>query len=317
MSYQVVAATESRVPDRSRMAQPDAAWAVMQDGTCQGQCSVWWSNTPQYAGHKLGVIGEYRVAEDAAADVLLHHAIKGLAAQGCSYVIGPMDQNTWHDYRFIVDSDGRPPFFLEPQPAFQGAAQFERSGFHRLAHFFSAHVDDLSIRTARIDRIRARFPETSMHLRALDKKRFVDDLKQIHKVATVAFQEHLLYQPIPESEFIAMYEPLKHQVVNDLILLAEQAGRVVGFCFAVPDLLQAVRQEPVDTVVVKTFGVLPERRLAGLGQVLLEEVQHRAAAAGFRRAIHALVVEGGAVERISRRYAAPFRRYALFGQELV
>lgn len=316
MSFQVVPTHHFFIQHRPSLAEPDAAWTVCRDGASLGQCSTWWSATPKYAGHKLGVIGGYHVEQDTAADVLLEHAMRRLVAEGCTYVVGPMEQNTWHNYRFIVDSDGRPPFFLEPFHAAGGVEQFERNGFQRLAHFVSAEVEDLSIRTVRIDRLRERFLRKSLRIRALNRQRFVADMKQIYQIAAVAFQEHLLYVPISEAQFVAMYHPLKSHVADELILLAEQAGRVVGFCFAVPDVLQATRREAVDTIVVKTFGVLPERRFAGLGQLLLEEVHHRAAAAGFRRGIHALVAEGGAVQRISGRYATPFRRYALFGKEL-
>ena len=110
--------------------------------------------------------------------------------------------------------------------------------------------------------------------------------------------------------------PLEQSILPELILIAEQAGQVIGFCFAIPDLLQATHGETIDTVIIKTFATLPERQYAGLGQILLEQTQQRAAMLGFRHGIHALVSEGGAVQKISQRYAVPFRRYALFGKEL-
>ena len=49
----------------------------------------------------------------------------------------------------------------------------------------------------------------------------------------------------------------------DLILMAERAGDLVGFMFAVPDLLQARRGESVDTIILKTMAVDPSCRAIG------------------------------------------------------
>jgi GNAT superfamily N-acetyltransferase len=299
------------------MQQADASWGVVVNGVITAQCSAWWSTSkPQFGEHVIGVIGNYRADNDESADVLISHALGQLASQGCTFVFGPMDQNTWHDYRFIIESDGRPGFFLEPHGSERGALQFNRHGFYEVARYFSASAEDLSLRSNRIDRLRPTFLARGIQIRALEKHRFIAEMKQIHRVATEAFRDHFLYTSICEDQFIDMYRPLESLVSTDLILLAEQAGRVVGFCFAVPDLLHVKRNEPLDTIIIKTFGVIPGREFAGLGQLLLEEVQHRASAVGYRRAVHALVAEGGPVERISGRYATPFRRYALFGKEL-
>lgn len=302
--------------NRTSPHQADASWGVVRNGVITARCSAWWSTTPRFRGNVAGAIGGYHADDDESADALISHALSQLASQGCTFVFGPMDQNTWHDYRFVTESDGRPLFFLEPCGSECGVIQFQRHGFQELACYFSAIVEDLSIRSARIDRLRSAFPARGIQIRPMEKHRFVAEMKQIHGVATEAFRDHFLYTSICEDDFIDMYRPLESLISTDMILLAEHAGRVVGFCFSVPDLLQAKRNEPIDTMIIKTLGVIPGREFAGLGQLLLEEVQLRASEAGYRRGVHALVVEGGSMERISGRYAIPFRRYALLGKEL-
>jgi GNAT superfamily N-acetyltransferase len=90
----------------------------------------------------------------------------------------------------------------------------------------------------------------------------------------------------------------------------------VGFIFAVPDLKQAERGRPIDTVIVKTLAVLPERANAGLGSLLLATCQCTASRLGYARAIHALMHEQNISRSLSRRYAQPMRHYALFGRAL-
>ena len=70
-----------------------------------------------------------------------------------------------------------------------------------------------------------------------------------------------------------------------------------------------------DGVVVKTCAVLPGRRFAGLGTVLLDCVERNAQSAGFGYAIHALMHERN-LSVNGARDAQVIRRYALFSRSL-
>jgi GNAT superfamily N-acetyltransferase len=280
------------------------------------RCSLWWQNTPRHPQHRVGLIGHYAAATDQAAGALLEFACQQLAEKGCTLAVGPMDGNTWRDYRFVTEEGNEPRFFLEPHNPPEWPAQFIRYGFKEFARYFSALADDLTLTSSRVDRVQQWRAKQDVCIRPLCEDHFDADLRQIHAVAQTAFRDHILYQEMGQADFVQQYESLRSIVPFDLVLLAEQKGRAVGFGFAVPDLLQAERGERVDTVVIKTLGVLPDREFAGLGQLLLEQLQQRAATHGFRRAIHALVREAGHLQRISRRYAVPFRRYTLFAKGL-
>ncbi len=296
--------------------RPDAHWVVTREDLLTARCSLWWQNTPVVHGHRVGLVGHYAAADDDAAASLLDFVSRRLASSGCTMALGPMDQNTWRDYRCITSDRGQPRFFMEPTHSLPCSRQFAADGFHEIAWYFSALVEDLTIESARLDRVRNRMTELGVQIRPLRKEQLESELKQTYAVSRVAFRNHLFYDPISEADFLQQYRPLQESILPELILIAEHAGQVIGFCFAVPDLLQQERGQPIDTVIIKTFAVLPERQIAGLGQVLLEQTQQHAAMLGFRRGIHALVAEGGQVQKISERYAVPFRRYALFGKEL-
>ena len=155
-----------------------------------------------------------------------------------------------------------------------------------------------------------------INIRTLRAGQLESELKEIYSVARVAFRNNPFYVPVTEAEFLAMYHPLRQSVPTDLILIARDEETAVGFCFAVPDLLQSNQGVPIDTIIVKTFGVLPGRKYAGLGQILLEDIHQRAISGGYRHAIHALVREQAAMCKIADRYGTTFRRYALFGKEI-
>jgi predicted N-acetyltransferase YhbS len=129
-----------------------------------------------------------------------------------------------------------------------------------------------------------------------------------------SFERNFLYAPIAEEEFLHDGRTLLPFVRPELTFLAERDGQLVAFLMALPDVLQARRGRPVDTVIVKTVAVAPILHGSGVGSALVTLAHDRAQSLGFRRAIHALMHDSNPSLRISRRSARVFRRYALLAR---
>ncbi len=296
---------------------PDAHWILIDGrGEAHGRCSLWWRRTPSLPGHRLGILGHYAARDSGAAHRLLHHACEQLAAQGCTLAVGPMDGNTWRRYRLITERGSEPVFFLEPDNPDEWPGHFFDNGFTPLAHYTSAVNADLSRQDPRMERVAERMAAQEIRIRSLDPQCVEDGLRRIYAVSRIGFRSNFLYTPIGESEFIAQYRPLLAWVRPELVLLAEQGDRPIGLLFALPDLMQARRGQVIDTVILKTVAVLPERGNAGLGSLLVARGHAIARSLGYRRAIHALMHETNNSRNISRHYAQPMRRYALFARAL-
>ena len=278
----------------------------------EARCSLWWTHTPRYQTHRLGLIGHFAARDFAAARELLAAAGEALRARDCTLVVGPIDGNTWNRYRLVTERGDAPAFFLEPDNPPEWPEYFMELSFAPMAEYFSTIINDLTVRHPRFEEMAARWQHVT--IRAANRDCFVEELRRIYSVAAVAFQNNFLYTPICEAEFIAQYEPLLRFLQPELILMAEHEGRPVGFLFALPDLLQAQRAAPIDTFIVKTVAVLPE--YAGLGSLLVARSHEVGARLGFRRAIHALMHEDNKSRRISQHYSQPLRRYALLAKEL-
>jgi GNAT superfamily N-acetyltransferase len=297
---------------------PDAHWVLVDhSGQVEGRCSLWWQSTPRHPGHKLGLIGHYAAEGVGAGHALLVHACDELKAMGCTMAVGPMDGNTWRNYRFVVDGDAGPPFFLEPANPPDWPHHFVRSGFNPMANYFSSVDDRLDEdNDTHAHRATLRMAEVGISLRALEMSRFQEELTAIHSLVTASFQRGFLYQPLSEAEFVALYEPLRPFVQPELVTIAMHEDRRVGIIFTLPDLLQARPDRRLDTAIVKTIAVLPERRFAGLGTHLLAANRRAAQKLGYRKMIHALMHASNMSRSISSRYASVFRRYTLFSKPL-
>ena len=299
------------------MQRADAYWMIeAASGEIEARCSLWWTDPPAYPEHRLGLLGHYAARDAGAGRLLLDEACAKLAARGCTMAVGPMDGNTWNRYRLVTERGTEPPFFLEPDTPADWPGHFTDAGFTSLAEYYSALSTDLARRDPRMEEVAVRLNALGVTIRPLRVDQFAEEMGRIYDVSKVSFQRNFLYTPIRRADFLAMYEPVKPYVHPALVLLAEHEERPVGFIFTLPDLNQARRGEPIDTLIIKTVAVLPEERYAGLGSLLVARGHEIAEAAGFRRVIHALMHESNRSRRISGHYAETMRRYTLYSRRL-
>jgi GNAT superfamily N-acetyltransferase len=281
-----------------------------------GEALLWWRQVPALPGETLGVIGGFCAESEAAAGEVLAGAAERLRAAGCTRAVGPMDGNTWRRYRLVTDIGTEPPFFLEPANPPEWPAWWRQAGFTPLAEYYSSATRDLAARDLRLVGVTARLAAAGVVIRPLAGARFEEELGGIYDVSVASFRDNFLYTPLPREEFFAQYRAVQARVQPELVLLATQAGRTVGYVFALPDWAQAQRGEPVTTMIVKTLAVLPGRAFAGLGAWLLDEVQAAGARLGFGRAIHALMHETNKSRNLSAHTAETIRRYTLYSRRL-
>jgi len=285
----------------------------------QVHASLWWRTVPLCSSERLGVIGHFRAAATADATAVaaaLDAACRTLQEAGCTLAIGPLDGNTWRSYRFLTWRGTEPRFAFEPDQPDTWPAWWQQAGFSAHEQYWSALVTKLDGHDARLDAAGARLTRAGVTIREIDLASFDEELPRIYAVSEIAFRDNVLYTPLPQAEFLAMYKQVRPLLRPGLSFIAERADAPVGFVFALPDLEQTKRGTAVDTVVIKTLAVLPGRELAGLGKLLLERCQHAADAAGFRRAVHALMHDGNASRNLGDD-AVEIRRYTLFARHLV
>jgi GNAT superfamily N-acetyltransferase len=302
------------VLDRQR---PDASWMLVdQSDQIAARCSLWWRETPPMEGHRLGFIGHYAAHERGPAAQILRLACARLAEEGCSLAVAPIDGNTWQRYRLLTERGPEPLFFLEPDNPDDWPGQLTGNGFAPLAEYYSAVNTDLGQDHTGHDEIARQVAGRGITIRSVDLDRFADELRALYALSAVSFRDNFLYTPIGEDDFVAQYRGIRPYVKPELVLLAERSGELVGFLFNVPDMLQAQRGQPIDTVIFKTMAVDPAHRDLGLGRLLIARGHLAARELGFRRAVHALMYENNRSRRISGHTARVIRRYTLFARPL-
>jgi GNAT superfamily N-acetyltransferase len=294
---------------------PDATFAAFEEGELRARCSCWWTSTPTLPGERVGVIGHFAATSATAARSVLDAACEKLRGTGVSIAIGPMDGSTWRRYRFVTSGSAEPPFMLEPENPASWPEWWALAGWAPHAHYFSAVNEELTHVDATVPAKAGRLAARGVTVRDFDAARAEAELHALHGVASRCFRDSYLYTPIGAHAFIELYRPVLPYVDSRLVSVAEHDGRTVGFCFCVPDMLERARTGSIESVVLKTFAVLPE--FTGLGGVLAARADAVARDLGYKRMIHALMHERNERSRaLSQRSGREIRRYALFERRL-
>jgi GNAT superfamily N-acetyltransferase len=280
------------------------------------RCSLWWSNPPSFRDERPGLIGHYSALNATAAKVLLEAACEELAARGCSIAIGPIDGSTWRRYRLLTERGSEPPFFLEPDNPDDWPGHFTSVAFSPLAHYFSVLNEHLERRDPRAPELAIRAEEAGISIRQFRRDDFSAELRKLYGLSVRSFRHNLLFTPITEEDFISDYTPIEPFLVPEMVIVAEREGDAAGILFAIPDYLQAQRDEVIDTAILKTIAVHPDWTRMGLGNLLVESCHQALVGLGYRRAIYALMHEDNASLHMASRLGSPIRRYSLFGRAL-
>lgn len=277
--------------------------------------ALWWKESPALEGQQLGAIGGFAATDQSAAKELLDLACETLHQHGCTIAIGPMNGNTWRRYRFVVESDGYPPFLMEPTQPAEYPLWWQNAGFSELVRYSSSLMNLPAPRSAS-DQIRERLIKNGVHIRALDPEHYEAELKAIYHISLSSFAANFLYTPLEEQAFIGSYLKVRDYIDPRFIRIAERDGIPCGFVFGIPDL-NALKSGRKPALIVKTLAVDPLSRCAGLGSLLVDEIQQAATDAGYTHAIHALQHERNTSLKITSRNAgSKFRHYALYQKSL-
>lgn len=258
-----------------------------------------WNNLP------TATLGGFRSRNAQAGQTVLSQAIDFARTNGVGQIIGPMEGDTWHSYRFVTDSDGSPPFLMEPTNQAHELDVFKLAGFRQIGSYFSARVPLEQMSASKPT------PTDEFKIEIWDGKDAEGMFQQVYDLSVAAFANNPFYKAITRNAFMAMYMPIVPLIRKDLVLFARKPdGALTGFLFGIPNYVEA--QTP-KSVILKTYASLTK----GAGRHLSHTFHKAAAKSGFETAIHALIHDDNlSALRSAAEGAEVFRRYGLFGLRL-
>jgi len=283
-----------------------------------------------YAPDTIGLISFFEAKDNyPAVEALFHKAIAWLKDKKIHHLIGPMDGDTWHKYRFNVGPFDRPPFMMEPyNPPYYGTF-WERFGFRVLAKYFSKHVNSKTV-VPLMEKYYRRAEQNGFTFRSFHVKQFENELKILYDLSCQNFAGNYFYTPILLDDFCGLYVEAKAIIDKRLVWFCQdKEGEYCGFIFSFPDYFLAlqsmhgqhglvsklkfvVNRRKAATLNIKTIGVTPRYRGRGLSQALMYKAYFEGSQMGLHQANLCLIHEENVSAKLDAGQGRITRNYHLY-----
>ena len=275
-------------------------------------------NTPEKDGKRVGTIGEIEIKDYSLSKVLFEKCEEILKSKGFSFVVAPMNGNTWKKYRTLKNTTQELPFALENVDPMELNNVLLDAGFNELYTYTSTKgsLAD-AYNSDSLKEVERRMNEQNIVLRNFRKAEYMEDLRKIYNVSVVSFVKNPFYTPVSEEEFIKQYEPYINMIDESLILIAEKDGKEIGFIFCIPNFNEMKIKGSIDTVILKTIAVLPEYQSLSIGSLMINKISNTSKEKGYKDWIYAFMYSENTSQRMAARNKTNvIREYALYGKEI-
>lgn len=291
---------------------------LIENDEIQAKATCYFEDTPKKDDKNIGCIGDFEAKNKNYGVNLLNKCEEILKEKNISYIVGPMNGNTWKKYRTLKWSNGDPLFLLENVNGIEYNEIFLSAGYDEIETYTSTKglIKDAYYSSV-IEKAYEKLKENNIKIRKFDKTKYEEELKKIYSISKVSFYRNPFYTPISETEFIEQYKNYLDLFNEDFILIAEKENRAIGFIFTIPDYNELKYKEKVQTLILKTVAVIPEYEHLAIGHVLLNEIRKNALDKKYEKWICAFMYSKNTSQKGAKRNKTELiREYALYGKEI-
>lgn len=314
------------------------AW---QDGVPMGTLSAAedFANN-QLRNSKECVIGFFEsIPDPSVAHALFDTAASWAASRGLDSLRGPFNFDYENGYGVLIAGRDRPPALLcgHTPPYYQSF--FEDNGFtparpDNLA--FALEIRDTP-ETQSLFRMAERVRVSKSYLiRGAKLDEWDQEVDRVHFLLNQALAHLSDHTPWRREAVEALFAPFRSLADPELVLFAEDEGRVVGFFPGIPNLnevfqkvnglrypwnylsLAVLLRKRTNCLAVKSVLVLPEYWGSGLAALLFAELYQRAASRGYRWVDLSLTsADNPRTPMLAERFGAKiYKRYRVYTKEV-
>jgi GNAT superfamily N-acetyltransferase len=295
----------------------------------------------EFHNDHVGFFGLFECEDEhTTAQALVEAATSWLRDRGCTVIRGPVNLSTNDELAspgVLIEGFSAPPAVMMTHNPPYYAALLEGTGLVKARDLIAFWFDDpaaVPSRGARtLDRLLERQGAT---IRALDPKRFRQDVDAIKEVYNAAWTRNWGFVPMTDAEFDHLAREFRFIVDPDLCLIAEVAGEPIGFSLTIPDLNLALRhlsdgrlfptglikllwhRRRIDSMRVMTLGFKPPYQHAGLGPAFYIRTWQTGVSKGICRGEGSWILEENQemVRPLERMGGRIYKRYRIFEREL-
>jgi GNAT superfamily N-acetyltransferase len=292
----------------------------------------------QFHDDRVGFFGAFESENDrAVSDALLDSAARWLGERGLQVMRGPVTHSTNEETGLLIEGFDEPPMIGMPYNPPHYATLLEAFGLRKAKDVYGWEIRAEQTIPEKIHRVADIVRKsTNVVVRRANFADYAGEIRRAMGVYNASWTRNWGFVPLTEAEFVHAADQLRPVLERfpEGVLLAEVAGRVVGFCLAVLDVNQALRRvrdgrlfpfgfwhlyrglRQVDQIRVMALGILPEFRHRGIDAVIYLELLSHGQRLGYRRAeigwtlednraMNRAILMGGRHHKTYRLYEAP------------
>jgi GNAT superfamily N-acetyltransferase len=225
---------------------PHTFFMVYRYGKPAGRiCTGINENLNKKKNRNEGYISLFECVDDEEIScALFDAALSWLKAWGVTCVKGPVSPTNGDDYRgLLVEGFDGPPVLMNSYNPPYYVSLFEKSGFKKYldlyAYYYDLSIIDLNRYTRPVEYAMKRYDFRVEPIKLKYIEREMLDIKQVLDVAMPEEWEDLTPPSIEEIK--AEARKLRHLAVPNLIYIARNGCRPIGFSVALPDYNQVLR----------------------------------------------------------------------------
>jgi hypothetical protein len=188
---------------------------------------------------QIGLFGYFECVEDfTIAKALLDTATQWLKQRGINKIRGPIDLSTHNNCLFLVDGFDSPPMVMMPYNPPYYPQFLEKDGWEKAkdAYAYNFYIENSSL----VDKFEKGYNvacKSGIKFRPirLQGEGFIEDCRSLYQLFTTAFADNWSSTPRTEEEFLEEAKELQQLVDPDVFPIAEDNGKMIGFCMGLPD----------------------------------------------------------------------------------
>lgn len=286
----------------------DNTWGIIKDNKTLVKAKIWIHPqvNKESSFYKVGMIGNFECLEETSCEEskeLFTKLEEELKQLGCQKIIGPMNGNTWQDYRLTTFYGDKPPFLLEIYTPSFYIKHWVNFGFLPEEEYSSYITPVVEYSDERIEKIKNRFAHFSFN--QIQEK----DLEAIFNLSLVSFKKNPYYIDIDKNEFLTKYKKMIALLNPNVSWVVYDNKELIGYAFCTINY-QGI-YKPNDSIIIKTTAIKEERKYAGLGVYLLSQLMEKSLNK-VDYIIHALMHDSNPVQNIIKNEGEKIRGYTLY-----
>ncbi|MBN2244824.1 MAG: hypothetical protein JW755_03160 [Candidatus Aminicenantes bacterium] len=291
-----------------------------------------------FHSEKVVFFGLYESINDSdVTESLLNTVAKWGKEQGMETLRGPVNLSLNDECAFLLEGFDSPPVIMMPYNPPYYLELMEKYGMVKAKDLYAFFMrtdqkvpDNIQsvLETAR--------KKSTVTLRTADMKHLDKEADKIKYVYNHGWERNWGFVPWTEKEMDHMVHKLKLMADPDIVILAEDKDKPVGFAFGLPNYNEVLKKmngrlfpfgfftflkgkKKIKGVRTPVFGILKEYRLTGLSYLLCDELTRSAFNKGYEWGETSWQLEDNeAVNRLVMSLGAKlYKKYRIFEKRII